>query len=37
MEGTFELPLKPTDITLIYLFFAARDGKDYSSSISLEV
>jgi hypothetical protein len=37
LEGTFELPLKPSDVTLVYLFFAARDGKDYSSSISLEV
>jgi hypothetical protein len=37
LEGKFELPLKPANVTLIYLFFAAQDGKDYSSSISLEV
>lgn len=37
MEGTFELPLKPANGSLVYLFFAAHDGKDYSASISLEV
>ena len=37
MEGMFELPLKPANVTLVYLFFAAKDGKDYSGSISLEV
>ena len=37
MEGTFELPLKPDNVSMVYLFFAAQDGKDYSESVCLEV
>jgi hypothetical protein len=37
LNGTFELPLRPDHATHVFLYFASRDGKDFSDSICFEV
>lgn len=37
LGGTVELPGEPSSATHLYLFFGARDGKDYSPSMCFEL
>ena len=37
LEGSFKLPLKPANVTHIYLFMASRDREEHSESICIEV
>ena len=35
--GTFTLPVKPTDATHVYLFFASQDKLEYTESVCFEL
>ena len=37
LNGTFELPVRTVNVTHVYLYFASRDGNDFSNSICFGV
>lgn len=37
LNGTFELPFRPLDVTHVFLYFASRGGHDFSDSMCFEV